>query len=134
MIDELAPASLKRLAGLGWLDFLEAICRLALQKAWPSKDVLERSEQDDALEYLIRLRVDDPKAHRQLMEERSVAWDAEPFLPKMVCVDNMVKGLIRVFELGSQNELGPQKAPDGKVTLKEARIFRTRKAPPKRVK
>uniref|UniRef100_A0A7S2NT92 Uncharacterized protein n=1 Tax=Haptolina brevifila TaxID=156173 RepID=A0A7S2NT92_9EUKA len=129
VIDENSPASRKRLGGLDFVDFLEALCRLALQKAWPSNDVLAKSDCVDALQYLTKLKVDDPAAHRALMEERAVPWDAEPFLRPAQCIENMVKGLIREVEEGSG-----AKRLDGKVSIKEARAYRTVKAPPKKVK
>ena len=116
--DEHAPTASKKLASLSFEDFLEAICRIAMQKAWPDEGAVRAAGKDDALEYLLWARENDQKAHTSLLAERAVPWHKAPAINPSECVCHLAKGLIR------RTETGAEVTPNGKVSVKEARSFR----------
>ena len=118
VIDEYDAASIKKLASLSFEDWLECLCRLALQKAWPDESTMKAAGHDDALEYLVWARANNANALTVLIQQRAVPWHQPPPIPPCDCVRHLVKGLIRRCEKGAEVE------PNGKVTLQEARKFR----------
>ena len=78
--------------------FLEAICRAALLKAWPTPAEVEESGLADAGEFVRFLRRDDPARHKAMCEERAVVWGALPSTPPPECIENMISLLIQIIE------------------------------------
>ena len=113
VIDEMSKASQRRMAGLSFEDFLEALIRMALMKGWPPAYALKLGGDGfTAAEFLENLRETDFKAYDTLLKERSVPWDTLPFLANSVCVRNLIELMLRdVNRYGSK----PGKAPDAKV-------------------
>ena len=122
VVDERSSSSLKRLQAFSFEDFLEACCRLAVQKAWPADDVLIASGCADAMHYLAQLKMNDNKAYTKLLLSRQNAG-SEPMLPTIDCVQHLILSLIRVIEEGIGTS-GSQL--NGQVSVKEAREFKIR--------
>ena len=127
VIDERAPSSIRKLAGLSYEDFLEALCRIALQKAWPERDALALSGCKDALDYLADVRMNDLKTHTELMQTRAVPWNCEPLLPPRECVAHLCTGIVRIVEESVAGSTGS--TPNGRVSNKDAEEFRRNTAP-----
>ena len=118
VIDERSIASQKKLAGLGFEDFLEALCRIAIMKAWPDDYDFKESGCKDGWQYVCELKANDPKTHAKLLKERQIPWNGEPWLFSHHCVSHLVCGLIRVIDTATSRN------PNGRISLKEARDFK----------
>lgn len=88
--------------------FLEAICRAALLKAWPTPAEIDESDYNDAGAFIRNHRRDDPAKHKEMCEERAVAWGVAPSIPTYECVTNMIMLIIQTIE---EQAVGDSDAP-----------------------
>ena len=90
--DEQLDKSRILLTHLSFEDFLEAVCRLAARKAFPTAQEIQDVGDDritNAGQYLIRLRELAPDEHDSLIRARQQAWGLEPLQPFSLCIDHM---------------------------------------------
>ena len=88
--------------------FLEAIVRLAGQKALPTDDEIEEAECTHAAEYFAKLRLEDESSYTTMVMERGVLWGEEPSQPIWRCVAHTLAIIIAKVEHdcgGSGNSL-----------------------------
>lgn len=64
----------ERIENLTFWDFLEAIVRVAQQKAMPTDEEVEEYGYADGGEFLLRLKDDDPGAYRDFIELNERQW------------------------------------------------------------
>ena len=74
VVDEQDPRGRIMLTHLSFEDFLEALCRCATCKAWPTRDEVEAAGESSTGDYLRSLKVDDPEAYTKLLSTRAVAF------------------------------------------------------------
>lgn len=119
VVDETTKASQRRLAGLAFEDFLEALMRCARMKAWPSPLSVREAgfPPEGTSEYIRSL----PSiAMDTLCIERGVRWDETPYYTDVecarMCIELCVHDVKCVRPGASQT--------DGKVSLAHVRGFR----------
>jgi hypothetical protein len=101
--------------------FVEALCRAAVLKAWPTDDEVADSECADAGALVRRMLTDDKDGHRSLCETRAVPWGSEPMLPVVRCVENLI--LLIVHTARAQAFLGPTKrGAQPEITPSDAKV------------
>ena len=120
VIDEQSDIGRIKLTHLSFEDFLEALCRCSVCKAWPTREEMEAAESANAGVHLLNLQRDDPVAYDKLLEERNVAWGATPRQRVSYCVEHFCSYLIAICQLGKgdapYNGVGP-------LTEKEVNAF-----------
>jgi hypothetical protein len=94
VIDEQSDRGHILLTHLSFEDFLEALCRCSVMKAWPTPEEIEAAGTGNAGEHLIQLKHEDPEEFDTLLTKRAIPWGADPILPIEVCVENMCSVLI----------------------------------------
>ena len=90
--DEQVEKSRILLTHLAFEDFLEAICRLATRKAFPTVQEIEAAGDDgitNAGQYLLRLRGLSPEEHDTMIRSRQQVWGSEPLQPFELCIEHM---------------------------------------------
>ena len=65
-IDEQHDKSRTKMTHLSFEDFLEALCRCSVCKAWPTREEMEAAESANAGVHLLNLQRDDPVAYDKL--------------------------------------------------------------------
>jgi hypothetical protein len=101
VIDEQKERSRILLTHLSFEDFLEAICRLSVRKAFPTTEELEKSEDHEcAGTYILRLRSESPEEYAALLRKRSRPWGVEPPEPCHRCVEHLCSLLIHTCQGG----------------------------------
>ena len=81
---------------LGFEDFLEALCRVAVLKALPTDEELHAAGDDgaghpfNAGTYLLELAASRPAEYVQMLRERATEWGAPPAQPMERCVEHLV--------------------------------------------
>ena len=123
IVDEHRKASQKKVSGLDFEDFLEAIIRVAVQKAWPTSDTMEAAgfEADDHFQlprYLEHLRDNDRKAYDTLLVESAVPWYGKPSATSAECLRCLLKCVM--YEVKT---VRPSDNPS-KISLKDVKVFR----------
>ena len=106
--DEQSEMGRIKLTHLSFEDWLEALCRCALLKAWPTKDEVDkkRAEEEEAAEaisvgqYGWELRGNDPVAYESLLSTKSVKWGGEPLQHISACIDHLCTLLIVTCQQG----------------------------------
>ena len=89
--------------------FIEALCRLATLKAFPTPEELKKSKTD-AASYLDALRLDDDEAYQRLLRERATEWGSEPTRPLHHSMQSLMSVVIRAIVPSSAdnpNEVSP---------------------------
>jgi hypothetical protein len=66
--------------------FLEALCRMSVQKALPTSIEIRDAECEHAGIFLSELRLEDSSAYDTFVEERSAEWGEEPRQPLYRCI------------------------------------------------
>jgi len=104
--------------------FLEALCRAAMLKAWPTADEVAVSQHADVGSLLRYMKKEQPVQHKEMCEDRAVPWGDEPLLPVATCVENLINYLLRTVE-AKINKGRPDIArwPDFELSLGEAKIW-----------
>lgn len=89
VIDEQSDRGRALLTHHSFEDFLEALCRCSVCKAWPSPGEVDAGGTGNAGAHMIWLKNENPEAYAALLRERSVAWGGEPTQRIQTCVENM---------------------------------------------
>ena len=91
-IDEQHDKSRIKMTHLSFEDFLEALCRLARLKAYPTDVEIEKAGVPDAPSYLAALAAEDMAAYDLFMRDRSAPW-GQPVERDRQPVDRFVEHL-----------------------------------------
>ena len=122
VIDEQKERARIMLTHLAFEDMLEALCRLACRKAFPTPEEIKALDDENvtnAGQYLLKIRDDAPEVYDAMMIKRSQPYGAQPLQPFHVCVEHLCTLLIVTCQAGTGNP-----APDGKhLTEKEVNSF-----------
>ena len=115
VIDEQKDKSRVLLTHLSFEDWLEALCRLAVRKAFPtSADLAKGGEGGETMgEYVRRLRVQDD--YHELLKARCRPWGVAPPEPPHRCVEHLCSLLVATCQRGKGDGI--------EVTKKEALAF-----------
>ena len=98
VIDEQHAPSRRKFTHLSFVDFLEAICRLAMLKALPTESEWRASGSDNAGAYLCDL---DRLEHERLMRRRGAPWGRPSHVqPLSHAVDHFCQYLIVLCQGG----------------------------------
>ena len=115
VIDEQKDKSRVLLTHLSFEDWLEALCRLAVRKAFPTSDEIAKAECESAGEYIAQLKAESPDEYTKLNCSRASAWGSEPPEPPHRCVEHLCSLLVVTCQRGKG---------DGKtLTEKEVNAF-----------
>jgi len=115
VVDEQADRGRIQLTHLSFEDFLEALCRCSVCKAWPTRDQIEKAETGNAGVHLFNMKRDEPDEYLDLMEKRAVPWGGEPLQHISACVNHICWLLIVMCQQGV--------AGDGRLSEKEVNTF-----------
>ena len=98
---------MKRLkwTNLSFEDFLEALCRLSVLKAFPTDEEIAEAGEACAGTYLKALAFNDTNAYEALLEERAPKWGHAPFQPVHRCVDHLISMLIVECQQGQAGDM-----------------------------
>ena len=122
VIDEQKERARILLTHLAFEDMLEALCRLACRKAFPTPEEIKElgdEEVTNAGQYLLKIRDDAPEVYDTMMLKRSQPYGSKPLQPFHVCLEHLCTLLIVTCQAGTGNP-----APDGKhLTEKEVNAF-----------
>lgn len=102
-IDEQSDKGRIKLMWLSFEDFLEALCRLCVCKAWPTQEELQAAEIESVGEYLRQLKSNQPEVYADLLSKRNVRWGAEPLQSMPLCIDHLCSLLIVTCQQGNGN-------------------------------
>ena len=91
-----------RESSLPFEGFLEALCRVAQMKAFPTDGEITSADQPDAGSYLTWLIETDVDAYEQLIDTRSTPWGGTPPQPHHRCVAHLLSVVLRTVEAGSR--------------------------------
>ena len=80
---------------LSFEDFVEAIIRVATLKAFPLDEEIFDYDCEDAGEYILKLRADDPLGYKHFLHKRTPEWGLPPALPKWRLVENTCALIMR---------------------------------------
>ena len=94
VVDEQSDGGRIRLTYLSFQDFLEALCRCSVCKAWPTRAEIEAAETFNAGAHLLNMRGEDPPGYEKLQRERAAPWGVPPLQPVAVCVAMLCELLI----------------------------------------
>jgi len=114
VVDEDQPRSRACLTHLAFEDFLEAICRLAALKVFPTESEMEEAGTTNPGVFLLKLKRELPERYYQMLRERRTPWGGSPPPQLERAIDYMCQYLIAMIE----GEKG-----SGKLTAKEVRLF-----------
>ena len=115
VIDEQSENGRIRLTYLAFEDWLEALCRVSVCKAWPTREEIEAAEAGCAGTYLYNKKRDDPEGYAELLSSRNITWGKEPTQHISHCIDHLCSYLIVMCQ---------QNKGDGKaVVTKEVTAF-----------
>jgi len=104
VIDEQSSHGRIQLTYLSFEDFLEAICRCAACKAWPTRDEIEAAETGNAGVHMYNLRRDNPEEYAAWLHTRNIPWGHLPKQHMSLCVDNMCWHLVVMCQQGKHGE------------------------------
>ena len=88
-----------KLTHLAFEDFLEALCRCSVCKAWPARFEIYDKGTGNAGEHLLRLKSEDPEAHAELLQKRAAGWGQSPLQPLAMCIEMLCELLIVTCKL-----------------------------------
>lgn len=94
IVDDQSERSRMHLTYLGFEDFLEGVCRLAVRKVLPTDDEIAAAGRASAGEYLWCLRDEQPKEYAELIKQRTLAWGMEPPQPVARCIAHFCSLLV----------------------------------------
>ena len=90
-----------REANLTFLDFLEALTRIAGMKALPTDEEIEAAGCSDAFHFLSQLKATDEERYKGFLRERRTAWGDEPSQPMWRCVAHLCGIIVHTIEENS---------------------------------
>jgi hypothetical protein len=90
-----------REANLTFLDFLEALTRIAVVKALPNDDEIAAAGCSDAYHFLTQLKASDEDKYKIFLRERRTAWGEEPTQPTWRCVAHLCAIIVHTMEENS---------------------------------
>lgn len=99
VIDEQSDRGRAALEGLTFEDFLEALCRLATQKALPTDRELHAAGAVSAGEHLWHMRTEKPDEFDHFVESRARPWGSEPPQSVARCVAHLCSLLVVTCQL-----------------------------------
>ena len=95
VVDEQNDKSRIKWTHLSFEDFLEALCRLAVVKALPTDEEVERAGCSNAAQHLLQLEERDLATYnRFLMERRRSSAKIQDLQPVARCVEHLVHMII----------------------------------------
>lgn len=86
---------------LAFLDFLEALTRIAVMKALPNDEEIEAAGCSDAFDFLSKLKATDEEKYKVFLRERRTAWGDEPAQPTWRCVAHLLGIIVHTMEQNS---------------------------------
>ena len=118
VVDEQSELGRVKLMNLSFEDFLEALCRCAPCKAWPTREEIEAAGTGTAARHLRWMRTEDVDSYEALMATRAVPWGEMPKQHISTCIDNLCSLLI----IAVQGQ-GPQADGLGPITERQVDRF-----------
>ena len=123
VIDDQSDLGRTKLMHLSFEDFLEALCRCAACKAWPTREEMEAAGATNAGAYLWDLRTNTPDEYMSLLSTRAVPWGSEPRQDLAACADHLCTVLVARCQRNSgANEGNNSGAKEGDGTLNEKEV------------
>ena len=92
--DEQSELGRIKLTHLAFEDFLEALCRVSVCKAWPYPEEIEAAGAGNAGAYMLQLKGEEPDKHAEILATRAVPWGHRPLQPIARCVEMMCELLV----------------------------------------
>ena len=102
VIDGRTQRGKERESFLPFEGFLEALCRVAPMKAFPTDAEIGAVGQPDAGSYLAWLKETDEEAYEGLVASRATPWGDAPPQPHDRCVAHLLSLIIRTMEEDSR--------------------------------
>ena len=87
---------------LSFEDFLEALCRVAVLKAFPTAEEIAEVGMPDAPRYLRHLAVEHPLAYDRLLRERRSSW-GKPSATTHEAVSKCVEHVLHILVVACQD-------------------------------
>lgn len=100
VVDEQGEKGRVALCNLSFEDFLEALCRCSVCKAWPTHEEIQEAESGNAGVHIVNMRRDEPDAYAELLATRAVPWGGQPMQHISYCIENLCSYLITMCEQG----------------------------------
>ena len=85
---------------LSFEDFLDALCRCSVCKAWPTSDEIEAAGTGNAGAHLQQMKRETPEAYAELLKARAGAWGHEPLQHSTACIEHLCCFLIVACRTG----------------------------------
>lgn len=117
VVDENDPRSRIRMIHLSFVDFLEAIVRLATMKGMPTDEEIEAANCLDAGHFIHFQQSIPGTAYKQWLDSHAQHWNEVPAQPIERCVEHLISLILRTVE-GSVS-----KKHDSKLSESEATKF-----------
>jgi len=93
--DETNIVERRKMCNLKFVDFLEALCRMATMKTMPTDDEVEAAGCADGGEMLLKMV---PSERRNFVVQRPQNWDSEPRQPIWRCLFHLISLITRSVE------------------------------------
>ena len=94
VVDEQTDLGRIKVTHLTFEDFLEAICRCSVCKAWPTRAEIADAGTGNAGVHMLHLKSEDPDMYDALLATRSVPFGRAPSMAMATCVEMMCELLI----------------------------------------
>ena len=90
---------------------MEALCRLAIQKALPTDEEINAAPSDvtDAGRYMRYLELEHHGNYQEMLKARRRAWGSTPTQPMERCIAHLIAIIIRAVESSCVDEQSPGK-------------------------
>ena len=112
VVDEASETHRPKLIQLSFIDFLEALVRVAMAKALPTEDELAQWGHADAGEFLLQLQ-ESPSAYDEYVCDHAVTFGSPPSQPPSNRVEHLISLLVRTIKGNAEG---------GDLSLKAAQV------------
>lgn len=119
-IDVQLPATRIKWTHLSFEDWLEALCRIAKLKAWPTDDEVRQAGFPNAGSYVLEMRDRTPESWPQWVVGRATPWGGTPRLPIAYCVSCLCELLVASGDVNGDDAVSKGEA-DSYIDMHGAR-------------
>ena len=95
VIDDTAKRSRAKLENLSVEDFYEALIHVSMMKALPTDEEIADADAEDAGDFLIRMRAENPAGIDVWIAANAARWDSPPRQPTHRCLAHLLSLLMR---------------------------------------